>query len=271
MAGYFNLGETKIRPGGYFNVQADDDDAAFGAVDGVVAVLFQATIGPLGKAVILNARDGYEKTFGTGGTTDALREALHGGASKLIAVRVGTGGTAGSVQLATSDENSKKITVTAKTVGNQAFSVTIRTKLTDSTKKEVIFYLGTAEFEKYTFAVSADEIAACVAAINASDNFSAVADTGASGTVTAVSQSAFTAGTNPTVAAAQYSAGLEEVEKYYFNTICVDTADTAIHALVAAFLDRIYEKGQFGQAVIAMNHSTALATRKAAAAGFDSE
>ena len=137
--------------------------------------------------------------------------------------------------------------------------------------KEVIFYRGTEEFEKYTFAVSADEVDACVAAINQSSNFTAAKDTGATGTVTAVTQSSFTSGTNPTVATAQYSAGLTEIEKYFFNTICVDTVDTAIHALVASFLDRIYETGQFGQAVIAMNHSSTLSARKTAAAGFNSE
>lgn len=269
MAGYFDLGETKIRPGGYFNVQKADEDSGFGAVDGVVALLFQAQMGPLGVATVIDAKDGYEKVFGTGGTTEVMKEALYGGASKLIAVRVGTGGAAGSVQLDVSD--SKHITITSKTVGAAAFKVTVRTKLTDSTLMEVIFYLGTTEIEKYTFAVSADEVDACVAAINNSDNFTAVADTGAAGTITAVAQAAFSGGSDPTVAAAQYSAGLVEVEKYYFNTICVDTVDTTIHALVAAFLDRIYENGQFGQAVLAMNHSTALATREAAAAAFDSE
>ena len=92
MAGYFSLGENKIRPGAYFNVQKRGDETNFGAIDGVVAVLFKSSIGPLGKATVLPAAEGYENTFGTGGTTDALREAFYGGAVKLIAVRVGNGG-----------------------------------------------------------------------------------------------------------------------------------------------------------------------------------
>lgn len=76
MAGYFSLGENKIRPGAYFNVQKRGDETNFGAIDGVVAVLFKSSIGPLGKATVLPASEGYENTFGTGGTTDALRE-LH--------------------------------------------------------------------------------------------------------------------------------------------------------------------------------------------------
>ena len=100
MAGYFSLGENKIRPGPYFNVQKRGDETNFGAIDGVVAVLFKSSIGPLGKATVLPAAEGYENTFGTGGTTDALREAFYGGAVKLIAVRVGNGGTVGSASLA---------------------------------------------------------------------------------------------------------------------------------------------------------------------------
>ena len=100
MAGYFSLGENKIRPGAYFNVQKRGDETNFGAIDGVVAVLFKSSIGPLGKATVLPASEGYKNTFGTGGTTDALREAFYGGAVKLIAVRVGNGGTVGSASLA---------------------------------------------------------------------------------------------------------------------------------------------------------------------------
>ena len=53
------------------------------AIDGVVAVLFKSSIGPLGKATVLPAAEGYENTFGTGGTTDALREAFYGALSNL--------------------------------------------------------------------------------------------------------------------------------------------------------------------------------------------
>lgn len=49
MAGYFSLGENKIRPGAYFNVQKRGDETNFGAIDGIVAVLFKSSIGPLGK------------------------------------------------------------------------------------------------------------------------------------------------------------------------------------------------------------------------------
>ena len=100
-----------------------------------------------------------------------------------------------------------------------------------------------------TFAAGAEEATALKEAFASSKNF-VVDITDASGAVTAVSQSAFADGADPTVTNADYSAGLKEVEKYYFNTICVDTEDAAVHALVAAFLDRIYLAGSFGMAIV---------------------
>ena len=267
MAGYFNLGEEKTRPGAYFNVQKRGVDASPGAVDGVVAVLFRSTFGPLGKAIEIDALDGYESIFGTGGKTDALKYAIQGGATKLIAYRVGTGGTAATTTLVVGESGT--LTITAKYPGTMSFTVTVRPMLTDSTQKEVIFYSGTTELEKHSFTASADEASACVAAINESSNFTAASSS--TGVVAAVSQQAFTAGTDPTVTNSNYSSGLNEIEKYYFNAIIVDSEDTAIHALVANFLTRIYSAGQFAVAFFAELSSVALATRESHAAAYNSE
>lgn len=268
MSGYFAIGETKVRPGGYFNVSKRGDEPVGGAIDGVVAVLFKSTFGPLGKAVKIDPSDGYAGVFGNGLTTDAIAQAIAGGATTVLAVRVGSGGTVGTVSL-TAGENGT-ISVSTKHVGSMPFSVTVRSKLTDSTKKEVIFYTGTSVFEKVEFDANAtDEVAACVAAINTTDNFTATSE--ATGVVAAVAQKAFTAGTNPTSVTADYSTALSEVEKYYFNTICCDSNENAVHALIAAFLDRIYNAGQFGIGVVAESHTVELATRETHAAAFNSE
>lgn len=267
MAGYFSLGENKIRPGAYFNVQKRGDETNFGAIDGIVAVLFKSSIGPLGKATVLPASEGYENTFGTGGTTDALREAFYGGAVKLIAVRVGNGGTVGSASLACATGKAK---LSTKYPSGAKFTATIREKLGDSSKKECIVYLDDSEFEKVTFAAGAEEATALKEAFASSKNF-VVDITDASGAVTAVSQSAFADGADPTVTNADYSAGLKEVEKYFFNTICVDTEDAAVHALVAAFLDRIYLAGSFGMAIVTPKPSSSLEDRMTSISSFDTE
>lgn len=267
MAGYFQIGETKVRPGAYFNVQKYGEEDGFGAVDGVVAVLFQASFGPLGEVSVLEREDGYEQTYGTDGTTDALREALYGGAKKLIACRIGSGGTTASVELEAAEG---KISLTAKYPGKKEFSITIREKLTDNTIKECIVYAGTQEYEKVSFASGGDEAEALVNAFKNSDNFIAES-AGASGEVPSISQTEFTAGTDPAVTNADYSMGLSKIEKYYFNTICVDTESRSVQELVSSFLDRIYDAGQFGIAVFAEKHTETLKNRMLSAAGFNKE
>lgn len=266
MAGYFNVGEEKIRPGAYFNVSKHGDDNEFGAVDGVVAVLFRGSFGPLGTAKVIERGDGYAGIYGEGGTTDALREALYGGASKLVACRVGNGGTAETVSL---DASNGKVKITAKHPGKMGFTVTIREKLTDKTRKECAIYVGTQEFEKVTFASGGNEVQALIDAFAKSVNFAAETDGDASGVMNSVTQSAFTAGEDPTVTNADYSNALKEVEKYYFNTICIDTEEPDIQELLSAFLDRIYDAGQFGIGVVAAKDTLDFDEKLAAAKAFD--
>lgn len=268
MAGYFQIGEKKVRPGAYFNIAKQDNSNAFGAVDGVVAVLFKSDFGPLNTATVIEAGDGYASVFGEAGTTDAIREALNGGALKIIACRVGNGGTAATVSFAAETGSVK---ITAKHPGAMEFSITVRTKLTDQTVKECIIYSGTKEFEKISFSAGENEAAALIEAFGESKNFSAEATDSATGEVTEVSQSKFTAGTNPNTTNEDYGNALMEVEKYYFNTICVDTEETAVHTLVAGFLDRIFEEGQFGIAVFSEGSTKDYEERVAAAAAYNNE
>lgn len=269
MAGYFIPGEVKIRPGAYFNVDKIGDDGGFGAIDGVVAVIFKADFGPINSVTVLERDENYADFYGNGGTTDAIREAIAGGAKKIIACRVG--GTGGSAATASLTAGTGTVKITAKHFGAMDLSVTVRDKLTDSDRKECIIYTGTTEFERVNFAKGDDEVAALVEAFSKSKNFVAEGQESAEGVITNVSQVAFTAGENPVTATGDYSKAFTEVEKYFFNTICVDTEDTAVHALLAAFLERIYEEGQFGIGVVAEKTTKDLEERMEAAEGFDAE
>lgn len=172
MAGTFILGETKVRPGTYFNIQKKGGNATAGVMNGVTAVIFRADFGPLNEAIELSAEDGYEGTFGTALTTDAMKEAIAGGAKTIIACRVGNGGTQGSIKLQDS-ESTDAVSITAKYPGAKDFVVTVREKLSDSTLKECIFYAGTTEFEKVEFTAGTDEANALVDALASSKNFKA--------------------------------------------------------------------------------------------------
>lgn len=268
MAGYFHVGEEKIRPGSYFNIQKREEGNEFGAVDGIVAVLFRSSMGPLGTVKVIERGDGYEDTYGTGGTTDALREALYGGAQKLIACRIGSGGTSETVSL---DAEKGKVKIIAQHPGKVGFSVTVRQKLTDTSRKECIIYMGTKEFEKINFTVGDNEAQALAEAFAKSKHFFAALEEGGEGAVADVSQAAFTAGEDPAVTNGDYSHALEEAGKYYFNTICVDTEDKGVHELVSVFLDRIYNSGRFGIGVVAEKSTLDFEERLEAAAGFDKE
>ena len=98
MAGTFILGETKIRPGAYFNIQKKEESGE-SILEGVTAVLFRADFGPLNTVVELRAGEPWEETFGNGLTTDAIREAMDGGARTVLACRIGNGGTPATVAL----------------------------------------------------------------------------------------------------------------------------------------------------------------------------
>ena len=271
MAGTFILGETKVRPGSYFNIPKKGGNAVAGIMNGVTAVVFKADFGPLNTAVELSSEDGYEQIFGTGLTTDAIREAISGGAKTIIACRAGNGGTQGTINLKdTGDEEA--LSITAKYPGDKDFTVTVREKLSDSSVKECIFYAGTTEFEKIEFASGEGEAKALVEAMASSKNFKAELKAGKESVLLEnVSQGIFTKGTNPQVTTSDYSNAFAQVEPYDFNTICLDTEDTEIHLLLQAFVNRIFDAGSLAQAVVAEKHTVDLETRITHAAAFNDE
>lgn len=271
MAGTFMIGEQKVRPGSYFNIGKNGGNAAADVVNGVVAIVFKADFGPLNKAVELSAEDGYASVYGTALTTDAIQQAINGGAKTIIACRVGNGGSEASISL--NDKNGDEaVHVSAKYPGDKEFSVTIRQKITDDKVKQAVFYTGTKEFEKVEFASGAGEAEAFAEAMKSSDNFIvSVAEGKGASELSNVLQSAFTKGENPTVTAEDYSNAFAEIEPFEFNTICVDTEEPAIHLLLHAFVNRIFDAGSLVQAVVAEKGSVDLETRQAHAASFNDE
>lgn len=269
MAETYIVGESKVRPGAYFNIQKQGTNAQADVINGVTAVVFKSDFGPLNKMVELTAEDGYAATFGSGGTTDAIQEAINGGAKTIIACRVGNGGTAGTVTL--NDNNGEAaVTITAAYPGKKEFTVTVREKLTDSSVKECIIYAGKTEFEKIEFTAGSGEAAALVEAFSNSNKFKAELKSGKdTAEIKVVSQSAFTAGTDPQVTTSDYSDAFANIEASDFNTICVDTEDTAVHLLLQAFINRVFNAGTLAIAVVAEKHTTALDTRIAHAAVFN--
>lgn len=271
MAGTFMIGETKVRPGAYFNLNKKGDGALAGAINGIVGVLFKSDWGPLNEAVEISVDDGYYSTYGNGGSTDAIGLAFEGGAVTAVCCRVGNGGTQGNVKLNLEEGDTEAVSITAKYVGSKKFTVSIKDKLSDDTQRECIIYDGTKEFEKVTFAKGDDEVAALVAAFSNSKNFTVAKVGSASGELAAVTQTAMTAGTDPTTQVQDYSNGLEALEPYFLNTVCVDTEDQAVHGLLDSFLDRIFDVGQLAMGVVGEKSTVDLEDRIAHAAAYNSE
>jgi len=271
MAGMFTVGEIKVRPGAYSNLQKVGENTIAGSIDGTTAVLFRADWGPLNKPIELSPAEGYEKIYGTALTTDIIEQVIKGGASKIIACRIGSGGSASSVSLM-NNSNEEVVRLTSKYEGAREFTVTVKEKLSDPTQKECIIHNGTREFEKVEFSKGPKEADNLVAAFSSASHFVATAQSSASSfEVVNIAQAIFTGGTNSLVTAQSYSDGFSALEAENWNTICVDTEDTGVHILLASFLERIFQMGQLCLGVVAEKRSVDLEDRMSHAATFNSE
>lgn len=270
MAGLFRKGEEKVRPGSYFRISTNDK-LGVEVINGVTAVIFRSDFGPLGEVTELSKDEDYTGMFGTGGTTDAIREALNGGALTILAFRLGTGGQCSEIVLKDA-EGEACVTLSTKNPGSKPFSVTIREKLTDASLKECVLYSGTKEIEKVIFASGEGESEALAAAIAGTDNFVAKVSEGKEkAQVANILQQEFTAGEDPAVTVDSYSEAFTALEPYTYNTICLDTEDYAIHLMLQSYINRIYENGSFVQAVVAETNKTDIKTRQKHAVEYDDE
>lgn len=69
----------------------------------------------------------------------------------------------------------------------------------------------------------------------------------------------------------EYSNAFDALEPHTWNVLCVDTEDSAIHNLLASYLDRIYAAGAYPMGCVAPKTSTPFDTRMTTAAAFNNE
>ena len=272
MAVFYNAGETKKRPGVYQRHSNVGFDSLSAAQDGICAIPVKANWGPVGKVLKNALASDLEKNYGSGEysanyTVPAASAMFEGGASVVYTYRLGTGGTAASITLRdTADGAQDAVVITAKYPGSRAFTCSVRAKLSDPTVKEVLIYDGTKTVERFEIAAGGDEAAALVAAAEASQSFIVTRQGGYSGagTLANVSNSAFTPGTNPTVANEDYSAAFAALEPYYYNTIALDVDDDTnmtLSLLLQSYLDSAYQMGKLGVAVVGEKTTVPFETR----------
>lgn len=271
MSGTFILGELKKRPGVFHRRVNADGVSLSNGFNGVGAGVIKANWGPINTVVDFDTSTDVFRIFGRGNTEDLITEMFNGGISSGKFVRIGKGGVAPSVNLTLEDGTTEAGKITGAYVGDRNFTVTIRDGISDD-KRECIIYEGTSEFTKAEFEAGDNEIDALKAALEAATKDFIVSKTeSGSGPLADVVQKKFTSGTNPTTTAEEYAAGLSVLEAIDYNVLCVDTDDTAIHALVAAFVNRTYSAGAFPMACIAEKKSIPLESRMSNSAAFNNE
>ncbi len=268
--GTFAKGEVKIRPGVYHRYENSGSGRVAEARNGIGAGIIRAKWGPLNKAVEMDVTSDVDAVFGSGATEDLITEMFNGGISTGKFVRIGSGGSAPAVRIRTED-GTDAVTVTGAYVGSRPFSVSVRESITGE-DKEFVIQEGPRIVFKAAFAISEDEVAGLVNAINnATKEFGAKAESGVSGKIAIITQEAMTGGTDPDVDTRDYSKGLSILEATAFNCLAVDSEDVAVHALVNAFLTRTYTAGAYPMACVAENKETDLETRMKHAAAYNNE
>jgi hypothetical protein len=273
MGMFFTEGESKIRPGVYSRYEKNVGSNVAGATNGIVAAVFQANWGPLKSVSVLNGIDEVSPLYGKALTTDVLTEVFNGGASEVKAVRLGSGGTNGTATLKdTSTTPAVAINLTTKYPSDRALQIMIRTALGDTSTKEFIVYEDNILLEKLSFPSSANGEVDALLSVGANSQFFvfAKADNYAgNGVVATIAATPITKGTNPSITNAEYSAAFLLLEPYRWNTICVDTIDTSVHALLDAYMTRVYAGGKKGFDVVGEPTSVDIATREAHARAYN--
>lgn len=144
---------------------------------------------------------------------------FEGGANTVYTYRLGTGGTKASLTL------TEGLTATAKYEGSMAISLAVQAKLGDSTKKQLLVYVGNALMETWDFtAGSSGEGASLIKAV-ADSQYITVSGTAATIPTLAVASGALEGGRKPDRHQRQLLRSIAAFEPYYYNTIALDKDD----------------------------------------------
>lgn len=271
MGALYNIGEQKTRPGVYRRYENVGTSSTPGAIYGVFAISVHADIGPLDTVSVFTKEDidEFKKIYGTGGTVDAVQALFDGGATKVFVYRLGSGGTKATVTLKDSS-TTELVTLTTKSETEQDFSVTVKAKLGSTDTNQLLVYSDAELLETIEYASGATDSAALVEAVNKSSMY-LDAEKKADGQVADASNTKLTGGVAPTVNTASYSAAFTALEPFKWNMLVLDTVDTDVHALVKAYIDRIFQQGALGVCILGEPTTIAFDTRKSHAAAFNDE
>ena len=270
MSGFFTLGEIKERPGVYKRYVNGAETS--GTTEKIAAAVVTGNWGPLNTAIHVQNGEDISSVLGSGTGAEVLAEIFADGPQEAVVVRVGSGGTKGNAVLSdTASPAAAVVNLTAKYPGDRAFAISIKAALDDETVKEATLYDGTAVLESRSFMASGTvtEIDAFVAAFKDSAYIDVAKSEDGNGILASVSQAAFTPGTNPSATVESYADGCAAIEAETWHYICTDSNNSAVHALLVAYVDRIFKDGAYGRAVIAETPTISLETRMSHAKNYN--
>lgn len=265
MAVFFTVGEQKKRPGLYQRYENIGGKSAAGATDGYAAIVFRGNWGPLGQVITFDKSGQETKMLGDGGengTVDAITKLFEGGVNVVYAVRLGAEGTKGSVTL-------DGVNIIAKYEGSRALSVAIKSVLGDDGVKHLKVYDGTTLLETIEFAKTAGSLLEANSSFLdfvAGDGYDAAAE------MASVDGAELTGGADPaSITVTDYSNAFDLLERYEYNTITTDSESVEVHALLQAFIKRMYKDGKLCFGVVAEPVTVDYETRKTNAKAFNAE
>lgn len=270
MSGTWKVGETKDRPGVYRRSENAGGVEVAGAAEHVGLAVVKGTWGPLNKAVRTENGDDIATIIGSGSGAKVITELRAAGVNEIVVVRVGTGGNNAEVKLK-DGANVDVVTLTTLYPTSRELTVSVKESLDDESKKQAIIYDGAKALETVTFEVGENEVEGIVSAFANSSYVTAKKNAAGDGTIAVVSQQAFTGGVDPTTDVEAYSAGFEASEEESWDGVVVDSEDSAVHALLHAFINRKFEEGEYPYACVSEKKSVALDTRMQHAAAFNDE
>ena len=271
MGAIFRAGEQKIRPGVYRRYENAGGSSVPGAIYGVFAITVHADFGPLNTVSTFEKDQVNElkEMYGTGGTVDAALALFEGGATKVNIYRLGSGGKVASAEIA--GDSGTLATLETKYPTANKFNYSLKPILGDDTKKQILVYEDAVLLETIDYMVADDEKANIVEAVNSKSNYLTAKAGEGTGKATTATNVALANGEAPSVTTESYSEAFEAFEALKWNYLVVDTVETAVHALVQAYIDRIFENGGLGSCIIGEPTTVDFATRCEHAKAFNDE
>lgn len=236
----FKLGEQKPRPGIYVRWYNAGGNASYSRPLGVGAQVIKANWGPVMELNTVKGGNEVKDEVGTGKGADVISETFEGGASVVHVVRVGTGGSPAEAELETGGED--KIVVRTKYPTSRKFNVTIRESL-DPDEKELILYEDAKQLEVISFKAGDGESSDLADEINAKSKYLIVSKVVERADISEVSNVELTKGEDPDATAEDYTDAFDKTETKFYDSIGVDTEDSAVHAALHAFLRRRIKEG----------------------------